>query len=212
MLGSTARVLHALLVWLAFFAIVHFSRVVLFPAFGFFGGVIAFFMFYGGVVGWLMMRGGRLRARDLGYTRENFGQEVVLGLAGFVIISVLLLGWVYLSEGSGAISEVIDAIAGYSLVERMMFLGIGLLAASAEETLFRGYLQPALMARFSPAIGIVVTMVLFAAHHFVDWPTVARIGSLTIISLTFGLLRGQDRPITASFVAHTTLWLVWGTA
>lgn len=212
MLGSTARVLHALLVWLAFFAIVHFSRVVLFPAFGVYGGVIAFIMFYGGVVGLLLVRGGRLRARDLGYTRENFGQEVILGLAGFVIISVLLLGWIQLSGGSEAIDEVIDSIAGFTVFDRMQFLVIGLLAASAEETVFRGYLQPALMARYTPAIGIVVTAALFAAGHFTDWPTIARLGSLTIISLTFGLLRGHDRPITAPFVAHLTLWLIWGSA
>ncbi|HWN70161.1 MAG TPA: CPBP family intramembrane glutamic endopeptidase, partial [Haliangium sp.] len=107
-------------------------------------------------------------------------------------------------------TEILDTIAGLSPGQRVFFLGIGLLAASAEDTLFRGYIQPALMTRFGAVAGVVLTMVLFQVHHFTDWPTVDRIGGLCIIGLGFGVLRWQKRPLIAAYTAHTVLWLIWG--
>lgn len=208
--GSTARVAHALAVWFAFLTIVHVTRLVLVPAFGLAGGVLAFLLFYGGVLGIFMVRVGGLRARDLGITLRDWPQEVMLGIAGFLAISVLLLGWVFARHGADAVAEILDRIVGFSLSERMFFLGIGLLAASAEDTLFRGYMQPALMTRLGTVAGVFLTMVLFQVHHFTDWPTVDRIGSLCITGLGFGVLRWQKRPLIAAYTAHTVLWLIWG--
>lgn len=209
--GSSARVAHALAVWLAFLALVHVTRLVLVPVFGLVGAVCAFLLFYVGVLGILMVRVGGLRARDLGMTLQGWPKEVMLGMAGFLAISVLLLGWIFARHGAEAVIETLKSIAGFSPGERVFFLGIGLLAASAEDTLFRGYMQPALMTRLGAVAGIFLTMALFQVHHFTDWPTVDRVGSLCITGLGFGVMRSQKRPLIACYTAHTVLWLIWGT-
>jgi membrane protease YdiL (CAAX protease family) len=186
------------------------ARLVLLPVFGLLGAILAFLLFYGGVLGILMVRVGGLRTRDLGITLQGWPKEVMLGIAGFLAVSVLLLGWIFARHGAEAVTGIVDSIAGFSLGERVFFLGIGLLAASAEDTLFRGYMQPALMTRFGAAAGIFLTMALFQVHHFTDWPTVDRVGSLCITGLGFGVLRWQKRPLIASYTAHTVLWLIWG--
>jgi hypothetical protein len=53
---------HALAVWLAFLAGVHLARLVLFPTFGSWGGVIAFVLVYVGVIGLFLMRVGGVGA------------------------------------------------------------------------------------------------------------------------------------------------------
>ncbi|WP_428263934.1 CPBP family glutamic-type intramembrane protease [Haliangium sp.] len=205
--------LHALVVWLAFLASVHLARLFLFPAFGLVGGMaIGFVAVYGGILWFLMVHVGGLSARDLGITLRNWPTEVMLGVAGFFGISVLLLGWGLVIDGADAMTDVLRRIADYTLADRVKFLIIGLLAASCEDTLFRGYIQPALMARLGALTGLLLTIALFAVHHFVDWPTVSRMGSLFITGLGFGVLRWQKRPVIASYTAHTVLWLIWGDA
>jgi uncharacterized protein len=210
--GAHGRVLHALGLWACFVAVVHFSRLVLFPAFGFPGAIAGVVFFYGVVLGLLLMKVGRVNLRDLGYTLEGWPRELLLGLAGFVAISGMLLCWVLAIHGVEQVEHIFAKIAGYSLADHAMFFFIGLLASSAEETLYRGYMQPVLMARFGALAGIGITVVLFAAGHFADWPTVSRVGSLIITGLGFGVLRWRRRPLIASFTAHTLLWMIWGTA
>lgn len=211
--GSTARALHALVAWLAFLACVHLGRLFLFPTFGLLGGgAIGFVLVYGGIFWFFIMRVGGVGFRDLGITRRNWPTELMLGVAGFLGISVLLLGWVLVTEGMDAVTGVLHRIANYTLADRVKFLIIGLLAASAEDTLYRGYIQPALMARLGAITGLLLTIAMFATHHFVDWPTMIRVGSLFITGLGFGVLRWQKRPVIASYTAHTVLWLIWGDA
>ena len=210
--GSTARVVHALAVCLAFECLVLLSRHVLFPALGALGGVLTFVLCYGGVLGVLMIRVGRLHAADLGVTLRGWPRQLGLGIAGFVAISALMLGWIAIIDGADAARQMWGQVASYTPAQHAGFLVTGLLAASIEEPLFRGYLQPALMARFGSAAGLVLTMVLFHVGHHTDWPTLGRIGSLAIVGLGFGVLRWQRRPLLAPFTAHTLVWVVWGNA
>ena len=211
--GSVARIVHALAVCLALEVLVLISRHVLVPALGrALAGVTVFVLCYGGILGVLMIRVGRLRARDLGVTRHGWPREVLLGVAAFVAISALMLGWIALSDGTAAAAATWEQLASYTPAQHAAFLVTGLLASSVEEPLFRGYIQPSLMARLGPAAGLVLTMVLFQIGHYTDWPTIGRVGSLAILGLGFGVLRWQSRPLTASFTAHTLVWVVWGNA
>ena len=97
-------------------------------------------------------------------------------------------------------------------MQHLQFLIIGLLAASAEDTLYRGYIQPTLMARYGAAIGFSATIAMFAIGHFTGVPPMWRVAVLCITGFGFGILRWRDRPLIASYVAHTVLWVVWGDA
>ena len=102
----------------------------------------------------------------------------------------------------------VDAVRTYSASQRALFFFIGLIAAFSEESIFRGYLQPALTNRFGSAVGIVVTATFFAAYHLQFAPL--RLLSLALIGLVYGVLRGRDRSLVAPGVAHALCWAVLG--
>jgi membrane protease YdiL (CAAX protease family) len=208
--GSTPRLVHAVAVWLALGVLVIASRFVLVPGLG---RPIAFALVLAGVaaiIGGLMIRVGRLRARDLGLTLAGWPRELALGAAGLLAISALLVGWTAIADGGAEAGALVDQIASYSAGQRVGFLVTGLVAATVEELVFRGNLQPSLIARLGTAGGLLATMVLFQVGHYTDWPTPSRVGGLAILGLGFGLLRGRDRPLLAAFTAHTLVWVVWG--
>jgi membrane protease YdiL (CAAX protease family) len=210
--GSTPRLVHAFAVWLALGVLIVSSRHVLVPVLG---RPIAFAVVLTGVaaiIGGLMIRVGRLGAADLGLTLTGWPRELALGVAGLLAISALLLGWTAIADGSAEVGALVDRVASYSTGQRVGFLVTGLLAATVEELVFRGNLQPSLIARLGTAGGLLTTMALFQVGHYTDWPTLSRVGGLAILGLGFGLLRGRDRPLLAAFTAHTLVWVVWGNA
>lgn len=212
-LGSNARMVHALAVVLAFELLVTLSRLVIVPALGgAIGKLVVFALCFGGVIGWLLLAVGRVSLRDLGYVPTGLPRELGRGALGAVAISALLLGWIFVCHGAAGVAETLARIASWSPMDHVAFAVVGLLASAAEETVFRGYLQPALMSRLGAAAGIVLTMVIFNAGHHTSWPALDRVGALVITGLVLGVLRGQDRPIIASFAAHTLVWTMWGNA
>jgi uncharacterized protein len=210
--GSTARVVHALLLWAAFVALCHAFRLVLLPHLQALAFVLGAILYFGGILGLGMARLGRIRARDLGLTLAGWPREVLIGLAAVVAISALLLAWNGVMHGADEVRALVAQITGYSLSQRLALFGVGVMAASAEDTLFRGYMQPALMARYGAWAGVIATMALFQIHHYIDWPTATRIGCLVIVGLGFGIPRWRNRPLIASYVAHIGLWTLWGHA
>jgi uncharacterized protein len=210
--GTSARVVHALLLWVAFVALCHLTRILILPNLHALGFLVGAVLYFGGVLGVGMVRVGRVRARELGLTLVGWHREVVLGLVAVVAISAGLLLWNAAMEGADEVRGLLDQITGYSLGTRLGFVAVGVMAALAEDTLFRGYVQPALMARWGAWVGVVATMALFQVHHYVDWPTASRVGCLVITGLGFGIPRWRDRPLMASYVAHVGLWTLWGDA
>jgi membrane protease YdiL (CAAX protease family) len=210
--GSNARVVHALVLWAAFVALCHVFRLLLYPSLGALAFPVGALLYFGGVLGLGMARLGRVRARDLGLTLVGWPREVLIGLVAVAVISAGLLVWNGVMHGPDEVRALVEQITTYSLSQRVALFGVGLMAASAEDTLFRGYLQPALMARYGAWAGVIATMALFQVHHYIDWPTATRVGCLVIVGLGFGIPRWRNRPLVASYVAHVGLWTLWGHA
>jgi CAAX protease family protein len=208
--GSAARAAHAVAVWLSLLALLLLSRHVLFPALHGLAAPIYIVLYFGGVLWLFMIRVGRLGVRDLGLTAAGWRREILVGVGGAALITALLVGWIAILDGADAVRELLAQHAAYGPGKRLGFLAMGVFAAIAEEPLFRGYLQPALMARLGAAAGLILTMVMFQIGHYTSWPTMARIGSLAIIGLVFGALRWRHRSLVAPMVAHALVWLVWG--
>lgn len=69
-------------------------------------------------------------------------------------------------EESGTLKVIADAIENARGLEVPLFiLGISLGPGIGEELMFRGYIQPRLIARHGPKIGIVITSALFGLLH-----------------------------------------------
>jgi membrane protease YdiL (CAAX protease family) len=69
-------------------------------------------------------------------------------------------------ETRGTLKIIAEAIAGARGLEIPLFvLGITIGPALGEELMFRGYIQPRLIARHGPKVGIAVTSALFGLLH-----------------------------------------------
>ena len=73
-----------------------------------------------------------------------------------------------------------------------------LVPAVAEELLFRGVVQPALVKRIGPTLGIVLTSLLFAFYHLNPWTFL----SLFVVGTLFGFLAYKTGTFWAGALAH----------
>lgn len=150
---------------------------------------------------------GRIRLHEVGWRTEGLRQNLLLGLAGGFAATLLvsLVVWIQADFQGEALLE---TFRGFSWEQRAMFLLIGLEAAFTEETLFRGYLQPALMRRLGTFGGLTCTAILFSLYHLQPRPLA--LGLKFVLGLLFGSLRGRNRSLWTSFTAHVLLWTLVG--
>jgi membrane protease YdiL (CAAX protease family) len=158
------------------------------------------------VVGLGLLVVGKTSLRELGWRTERLGRSLVLGLAGGVAVIAFTVG-VSMLMGS-TFGELMAQLTGYSAGQRLLFLCIGLEAAFSEETLFRGYLQPALVERLRFPAGLFVMASVFAVYHLN--PRLVPLAAKVCLGLAFGLMRGRDRPLFISATAHGLLWAAVG--
>jgi membrane protease YdiL (CAAX protease family) len=152
---------------------------------------------------------GRVRLADLGW-RPPASTDIVPGLLGFAVCALVVLASRAVTDGSEGARSVLTAIAAYSPAQRLLFAAIGIGAAFSEESIFRGYLQPALVARIGSAGGIAASAAVFSLYH-------ARFRAMSLIGLAafgvvFGVLRARRGGLVAPALAHGLVWAVLGSA
>ena len=94
--------------------------------------------------------------------------------------------------------------------EHVLWLGVGLLAAFVEETVYRGWLQPRFVEKWGAVAGVMATAVLFSLLHFQPAPRaiLVKIGFGVIL----GVLRQRRGTLWAAGIAHTIIWVIFGMA
>ncbi|WP_437676906.1 CPBP family intramembrane glutamic endopeptidase [Sorangium sp. So ce131] len=148
----------------------------------------------------------RVSWRDLGFSRDRLGRNLALGVGVFAV-GLLYIAF-RLDNIDTSLGEAWQQVTGYSVRQRVLMLLVGIHVVFGEEVIFRGYLQPALRARFSPAVAIGVTSIIFAAYHADFSPTVfAGIAGWGVI---WGIARERSRSTIPSSVAHFLNWAVLG--
>ncbi len=222
-LGGGKRIVHALAGVLAFDAwqflsfgvvigVLHFPPSQIFAGHPLIIGTTTFSgVFSMVVIVWLgLVRLGRLTWRDLGWHTERLGQALLLGLLGLGLLTANLLGLLALQGFLGQM-KILETIAAYTLAQRLLFLVLGLSASAIEESLFRGYLQPALVARTGLMGGILLQAIVFAAYHvFFLGPNLARLAGKIPSGVILGALRGRQGSLLAPVLAHCLFWQVFG--
>jgi membrane protease YdiL (CAAX protease family) len=151
---------------------------------------------------------GRVPLSELGFRGDRPVRSIALGLAG-AVVAVLVTGLLAHFLFGEPTEEIVATVTGFSARHRVAFAMIGLDAGLLEEGLFRGYLQPALAKKLGYPAGLLLTSLVFAVYHLKLVPVVLL--AKVVLGLIFGVLRGQDRPIWASVIAHGLLWFVVGT-
>jgi membrane protease YdiL (CAAX protease family) len=161
-----------------------------------------------GVVGLLLRAGGRTHA-ELGWSGWRPARDLELGLVGALamLLATVLVAWA--AFGDAAPRELALIAAGWAWPARALFLLIGLSAAYAEESIFRGWLQKAAVARYGRWLGIGGVAFLFALLHF---SPPAGLAVKLLIGLVLGLLADWTGALWAPALAHAAYWLVLGMA
>ncbi len=162
---------------------------------------------FGLILGLGLFVAAKLRPRDVGWRFDNFGRDLLLGVLGLAALAAGLVALLLVFRGVRP-TDVLAGVVDTPWRERVLFLGIGLGAALAEETLFRGYLQSALAETMGLAAGIALTAMVFAVSHL-QLTAVALIAKL-YAGLVFGVLRGKERSLVAPATAHVLYWVTFG--
>jgi membrane protease YdiL (CAAX protease family) len=152
---------------------------------------------------------GRVRLADLGWRRVA-SRDVAWGLLGFAACAVVVVALRAIDDGGEGARSMLSGIAAYSVAQRLLFATIGFAAAFCEESIFRGYLQPALAGRIGSAGGIVVSAAIFSLYHLRFRAT--SLIALLAFGVIYGVLRARRGGLAAPAVAHWLVWAVFGSA
>lgn len=146
------------------------------------------------------MIGGLIERRNAAALGDRPARGLGLGLLiGFVGLSVSAgYAWLAGAVVPGTTPALVPLLLGWGLLSVLLQTG-------AEEVFFRGWLQPALAARWGTAAGIVAAAFAFAALHVAGAPEM--LGPIPLLNLTlgglmFGLLAAHGRGIAAAIGVH----------
>lgn len=158
----------------------------------------------------LVLLGGR-SLQGLGWAADpQLGRSLALGTLGALACVVLVASWGLVFGGLPGFTGAFEAFATMPPEQRLLCVGIGLGAAFIEESVFRGTLQPALVARLGRPAGIALGAVIFSAYHL----KFGLVGFVTkaLFGCVFGALKESTGRLWAPALAHAGVWMVVGFA
>lgn len=180
-----------------------------------FGGPATFLMFVviGSAQAALVLGGtrrfGGQTLRALGWTSRRIGVNVALGLGGALACIGLSAGAVA-TQGPEALADFGRGLLAIGAGPRFAFLCLGLGVAFSEETTFRGFLQPALIEKVGPALGLLFGALAFSLYHL-DVRPLAFFNRVSL-GLVLGALARAGGSLVAPALAHSLTWAVLGPA
>jgi membrane protease YdiL (CAAX protease family) len=137
----------------------------------------------------------------------SIGRALGIGAIGAVLMFALVLLALVVTQCIAVehIFQMPDAEAWLGITAAAVLVAF---QAGAEETFFRGWLQPILVTRWGVWPGVAVTAVLFAIAHGIllnGWPAFVNV---FLAGLLFGLVALRTGRVAAAFAAHGTWnWL-----
>jgi membrane protease YdiL (CAAX protease family) len=156
-----------------------------------------------------LMKWGRLRLAEIGWSRLVPARDLALGLLGGAAAIGLVFASMALFLGVPVTAQLLRKLGSFRPEQRVLFVLMGVYAAFAEETIFRGYLQPGLQRRLGRVGGLLAGAVLFSIYHLKFRPLA--LVSKALVGLVLGGLRDRTGSVWASAIAHALIWIVMGT-
>lgn len=154
--------------------------------------------------------------RRLGVSLRELGwagiarRDIATGLVGAALLIGVALATLAARAGSfgDALDRLVEGIASMSARERAFCMLIGVIAAFTEESLFRGYMQPAMQHKLGRWSGLLVTALVFAAYHgrFAPVLLIGKVG----VGVVLGGIRERTGTLWAPALAHVLTWSILG--
>ncbi len=118
---------------------------------------------------------------------------------GFVFLSLAALNVGYQTQTFQEDDKFHSRLTGGAIV--IAVIVFGLLAGTAEELLFRGFIQTRLSDRWGPNKGVLWSSVLFGVTHFSDLPNVA---SAIGVGIYLGYVTERANSVLPAIIGHVT--------
>ena len=197
---------------LSFFGLgpmIGFDRQTLFQASNAEFGVLAFL----GIMTFAILEFGLIRYtgkswKQLGWRFDSLAKDTLNGLAVLIALIVAMLSILTLVGVS--LAEIWQGITSFSLRQRVLFFFVGIIAAVSEETLYRGYLQTALISKTNLTLGIIIGAFVFAAAHLPTSGSPIGLGIKVLFGIIYGVARGRDRSLFGPALGHFLFWQIMG--
>ncbi len=164
-----------------------------------------------GMLGVAWLAAGAVGRARPGWRIELRSADVPRAAAAGFLLQIPVIPILYLII-QAIIGEIQPTGRALSLVDRIdspvdvavliLFVGVG--APVVEELFYRGLVQPALVRRFGPAVGIGVSSLIFGAVHF----SLVELPALALAGLVFGLLAWRSGRLGPAIIAHMTFNMV----
>lgn len=120
---------------------------------------------------------------------------------GLGLVITYMQAWFAQATGLTYPEGITDLIRARAPLDWLILVtGVALVPAFAEEMVTRGYIQSALVPRFGPWPGILLTAALFALIHL----TPAGIPTYVLLSIWLSWVRERTRSLWGNILAHTT--------
>ncbi len=125
---------------------------------------------------------------------------IVIGLIPLISLASQLIGQYFLPGWQEFLREANRAFNPqfFHLGQGTFFLLLALSPAICEEILFRGFVQSALIKKFSPSLAFLITAFLFGAFHL----SIYRLFPTTVLGLMLSWLTYQTGSIFPAMIAH----------
>lgn len=144
----------------------------------------------------------RLRVRwsdvPLGVAAGAVSSWILVRLVYVLLLLTHLLDQKQIDRLDEPAKHLFDTAGGLATVAMVVVVVVG--APIVEEIFFRGFLQPALVARVGTAGGIVATAVVFALTHFEP----LQFAGLVVFGAVLGVLANRTGRLGAGIAAHMT--------
>ncbi|MBL8850325.1 MAG: CPBP family intramembrane metalloprotease [Planctomycetaceae bacterium] len=135
-------------------------------------------------------------------TGRKYGGIKLSTMASFTMASALALNFAMFLlagpvDGTDPINEA--ATNGSWITITILSIVISVIPALVEETLFRGYIQRRFLARWSPAVAITASTLLFAGMHMDSWQHIVAVIPLGAVT---GLLAYRTNSVKPGMLVH----------
>lgn len=159
------------------------------------------------IVFFAALRPARMTFADLGWVAFNPARDLPWAVAALLLAAAFPIAVHFLDGGDAP--GLIDAIRDGSLPTRFAYCGIGFAAAFAEESIFRGFLLPALEKKTGNKVAAFAIMCLvFSLYHLPRHP-LAFVGRI-LTGFAYGLAAKRTGALWAGAIAHFLTWAILG--
>lgn len=142
--------------------------------------------------------GWSLRGEPLDVAR-GMGSGFVLQIPIVIIVATIVMLIFGEQIPSARPQALVDAIN--NPLDLIALVGVVVVGAPiVEELFYRGVVQPSLVRRFGPIVGIGITGVIFGAVHF----SLVDLAPLSVVGIGFGILAHKYGRLLPAIVAHMT--------